>query len=99
MQETRFFRDTSYAERRGFLRLQTHFTDYGVYEDGDFVHPEGIVSVMIERGGKHPFTRLDFSHGGRLHIRQFFYAFGKRTIPRLARQFVTDVLAEVRTSD
>lgn len=81
--------DYSYGERRGFLRM--HGTQgnerCGYWENGEFMHPNGIVSVYRDT----KFTRFDFMFGDRMHTRQWERAWGDRTIPRLAREFVNDI--------
>jgi hypothetical protein len=82
------FTDWSYAERRGFLRMHSHGNEnIGFYQMGEFMHPNGIVTVYCQED----FTRLDFMHGDRLHTRQWERRWGDRTIPKLARQFVSDI--------
>lgn len=91
MSRTTQFSNQSYSERRGFLRMHSYGTSLsGQYDLGDFMDPRGIVSVY--RQCDPDFLRLDFMHGGRFYSRQWEEYFGDRTIPRLARQFITDIL-------
>jgi hypothetical protein len=86
------FTDWSCAERRGFLRMHSHGNENtGFYQMGEFMHPNGIVTVYCQED----FTRLDFMHGDRLHTRQWERRWGDRTIPSLARQFVQDIFASI----
>lgn len=86
------FYDYSYAERRGFLRMHSHGDDrIGYYQMGEFMHPDGIVTVYCQED----FTRLDFMHGDRMFNRQWERRWGDRTIPKLARQFVQDIQSSI----
>jgi hypothetical protein len=64
---------------------------FGFYQMGEFLHPNGIVTVYQQDD----FTRMDFMHGDRLHTRQWDREWGSRTLPRLARQFVQDIFASM----
>lgn len=83
----------SFAERRGFLRMHSvqGSEKIGFWQMGEFMHPNGIVSVYCQED----FTRLDFMHGDRMHTRQWERRWGDRTIPKLARQFVADIFASI----
>jgi hypothetical protein len=87
------FTDYSYGERRGFLRMHSKQGNerIGYYQMGEFLHPNGIVTVYQQDD----FTRMDFMHGDRLHTRQWDREWGSRTLPRLARQFVQDIFASI----
>jgi hypothetical protein len=63
------FTDYSYGERRGFLRMHSKQGNerIGYYQMGEFLHPNGIVTVYQQDD----FTRMDFMHGDRLHTRQW----------------------------
>lgn len=82
------FSGWSFAERRGFLRLNSFGSGEARYEMGEFMHPKGIVTVYRQED----YTSLQFVHGERIFCRQWDAYWGSRTINKLARQFVADVL-------
>lgn len=83
--------DDSWLARAGSLRIHRHGAAGAYYWTGDFTDPRGLVSVYRQ----HDHTRLDFIHDGRCYARTWQRYFGDRTISRLARAFVTDILAEI----
>lgn len=87
MKQTLLLHDMSLSEKRGFIRMHRHVTPYGDYSMGDFVHPHGIVAIYQQDD----ITRLDYAYNGRLYIRSWPKEWGRRTICKLARQFVDDV--------
>lgn len=81
--------DDSLANRKGFVRMLQHGTGEDAYQTGEFCDPRGIVSIYRQSD----LTRLDFCYAGRLFMRTWERHFGDRTLSRLARAFVSDVLS------
>lgn len=79
----------SWSIGRGNLRMFTHEAPAAVYYTGEFIDPRGIATVYRQEG----LTRLDFVHAGRRHSRSWQKSFGDRTIARLCRAFITDLLS------
>jgi hypothetical protein len=79
----------SWAVGRGNLRMFEHGNDPNLYWTGEFVDPRGIATIYRQEG----VTRIDFVRAGRCHSRSWKKAFGDRTIARLARAFITDLLS------
>lgn len=80
--------NSSYALGRGFSRLRRHPKGW---VDGAVVCAHGVVLVYSDGpGGSH--SRLDFAHGGRIHLRSLW---GKHISPRrlvtLARRFAAEI--------
>jgi hypothetical protein len=84
----RAFTDYSCAIR-GFMRWTRVGTDY---EEGEYVHPAGIVTVLRQWGTYKPCVRMDFAHGGRLHIRTWSRNYSRRGCAMFADRFVRDIL-------
>lgn len=81
----------SFSPDAGMLRLCSHETSRGEkWWSGDFVDYRGIVSVMRERR----FLRLDAVANNRCHTRSWRGYYGDRTVARLARAFLSDLLGE-----
>ena len=83
--------DDSVGNRQGFLRMLRSGEGDSAYWTGDYVHPLGIVSVYRD----YRFTRLDFAAHDRLYMRSWRTHFADRTLHRLSRDFVTDILSDV----
>ena len=82
------YRDDSLAVGRGMLRLTEHGNDEtGRYFTGDYMDPRAFVSVYMGDD----YTRLDVVSAGRLFMRAWDRSFSRRTLPQLARQFLSDV--------
>jgi hypothetical protein len=80
----------------GMLRLMTHKSDrHGDWWSGDFVDYRGIVSIQMEQ----KFTRLDAVANGRCHTRSWRRAYGDRTVAKLCRAFLTDLLGAPASAD
>lgn len=82
--------DDNTSTRDGWLRMSQHGKPDALYSMGEFVDRRGFVSVYRQ----HDLTRLDAIAGGRMHIRTWQRYFGDRTISRLCRAFLTDLLGE-----
>lgn len=81
--------DWSWTVGGGALRLSKHEGSRGEpWWTGDFLDPRGIVTVYRQSD----VVRLDYVVGGRCHSRSWHRYFGERTIARLARAFITDIL-------
>lgn len=75
---------------RGYLMLHRHGgPEHGYYWTGAFMHPRGIVQVYRQ----HDYTRLSFADGLRVCHRSWERYWGDRTISRLAREFIQDLLS------
>lgn len=79
----------SYALGDGHLLLSKLETSSGPYWRGEFLDGRGIVAIYRQSD----WTSLSFAHEGRAHNRSWRRYFGDRTIARLSRAFITDVLA------
>lgn len=84
--------DDSWLVRAGSLRIHRHGAAGAYYWKGDFTDPPGLGSLYRQ----HDHTRLDFIHDGRCYARAWQRYFGDRTISRLTRAFVTDIIADSR---
>lgn len=67
-----------------YLMLNKH----GNWWSGWYYHPRGIVAVYREGG----YTRLSLSDGCRVCHRSWARYWGDRTISRLAREFIRDLI-------
>lgn len=77
--------------KRGWLRLNVHKSEYGTYHTGDFLHPDGFISVYRQdpdSAFKKGYTRLDAIKDGRLVVRQWQKRLGERSIYREARELL-----------
>lgn len=81
--------DYGYANRDGALSLYVNGTEPNTWQSGVFYHPNGIVEVYREA----KITRLAFAHAERVFHRTWLRSWGDRSIYRLAREFVADVLS------
>ena len=81
--------DWSWSLGDGRLRMYVHTSKAEKYYTGEFVDPRGIATVYRENG----ITRIDFAHQGRCYSRSWQRAYGDRTIARLCRAFITELLS------
>jgi hypothetical protein len=76
-------------------RIATQTTKDGEsWEVGTVLTPNGIVDVYAQDD----YTRLDFVHAGRLHIRTYRKRYGKRGIVTLAGRMARDISANAKLS-
>jgi hypothetical protein len=83
------FDDGFTISKRGMLRIFSAGAPDMRYWLGDFIDERGTVTVYRQNN----LVRLDFAVGRRLHTRTWQSYFGDRTIARLARAFISDVLS------
>jgi hypothetical protein len=82
--------DWSWSVGAGSLTLTKHGSaSPGWYWTGEFLHPSGFVRVYRQKD----LTRIDFITDGRGYSRSWQKDWGDRTINRLAREFVAEILA------
>lgn len=81
--------DYHYAIGAGYLRLHKHMLDDGDYwHDGTFFDPRGIVDVYRQEDH----TRISVCVGGYGYHRSWKKTYGDRTLARLCRAFLTDIV-------
>lgn len=71
----------------------------GTYEEAVLQLPQGIVSIYLQghRTITAPYSRVFFVHNGRSYSRSWRHRFTRKTIRRLARQFVEEITATTPT--
>jgi hypothetical protein len=79
----------SFHVGNGMLRMYSHNDGRDVYWDGEFIDGRGIVSILRQAD----YLRLDFATGGRCYTRHWDKYYGDRTVRRLCRAFITDILS------
>lgn len=79
--------DDSVSLARGFVRLHEQRHHESRWWNGDYIGPEGMVSIYMQDD----LTRLDYGHNGRLHMRTFEGRFTQRGLPRVCRKFIAEV--------
>lgn len=82
--------DDGFAIGDGLLRMTQAGSDEYPYSVGEFTEKRGTVTVYRQND----LTRLNFAHGERVHMRTWECCFRDRTIARIARAFISDVLAK-----
>lgn len=80
-----------WAVSRGYLSMGNWQGEQKSYRQGVFRHPIGLVEVY-EQIGSCSYVSLRFRHAGRDHCRSWKTSWGDKTIARLAREFVGDVV-------
>lgn len=91
----REYTDDSFAiSKAGFTRWSCHDPKYD-YESGELVTREGSVTMYMQGGDvRSRFTQINFSYGGRLHMRTYRKRYTRRGVVTKAKQFVADVCDE-----
>jgi hypothetical protein len=87
---TPHFDDGFTIGKQGMLRLFSAGAPDLRYWLGEFMDERGTVTVYRQ----HNLVHLDFAVGRRVHTRTWQSYLGDRTIARLARAFISDVLAQ-----
>ena len=82
------FYESDFAVGNGYCLLFVHSNGDETYHTGEVYDPRGIVTVY--RQFDH--TNLRLVHEGRHYSRSWSCYYGKRTILRLARAFLTDIV-------
>lgn len=82
------FKQVDYALGRPFLAAM--YTD-GQGRNGLYASPQGYVRIFESRG-RHSSTFMLLIHDGRTFSRNWNTTWGDRTLARLAREFVEDVV-------
>jgi hypothetical protein len=88
--KTPHFDDGFTLDQGGMLRMFSAGDPHLPYWLGDFIDARGTVTVYRQ----HDLVRLDFAVGRRVHTRTWRAYFGDRTIAKLARALISDVLAK-----
>lgn len=81
--------DYHFAIGAGYLQLSKHtLNDGDYYHTGTFFDPRGIVDVYRQEDH----TRISVCVGGYGYHRSWNKAYGDRTLARLCRAFLTDIV-------
>ena len=83
------FEDYEWSFGRPYLSLG-QWTEHGSRES-HYHHPMGLVEVS-EWPGRNFITAMRFIHGGFSHNRRWETSWGDKTLARLAREFIEDVI-------
>lgn len=83
------FEQQKWALSRSYLSMDAW---RGESRDGHFFSPHGFVRVWMSRNPRWIRTALTFIHDGRTYDRRWKTLFGDRTIARLARELVEEVV-------
>lgn len=91
------YTDTHYqVAKLGYIVWdQTPDSSGGTYEEATLQLPQGIVSIYMQGHLEvtRPYSRVFFVHNGRSYSRAWRHRFTRKTIRRLAWQFVEEVTA------
>ena len=82
------FEQVDWAAGRSYLVMGCW---QGSYREGTYRHPVGLVEVY-EQVGSTPMTSLRFRHRGRDWVRRWSRTWGDKTIARLSREFIEDII-------
>ena len=75
---------------RGFSRI----TEHGRWTSGEVATHHGFVTVYAQEN----YSRLDFVHGGRLHMRRIDVCYTPRGLARAAHRFASEIANNKSTS-
>jgi hypothetical protein len=88
---TQDFTEERFAMSRGYLSMQSGKDGF---RRGQYHHPEGIVQVYESITFRGERTSLYLTRNGLAVSRNWQTAWGDRTISRLAREFIEDIINE-----
>lgn len=88
---TRDYEEGRYSFRRGYLTMQRAGE---CFRRGQYHHPEGIVEVFESLSVRGERTSLYLTRNGLSISRTWQAAWGDKTIARLAREFMEDIISE-----
>lgn len=83
------YEEYSYTLGRSYLSMG-HNKDG--WREGIFNHPEGLVRVFESYSPRHQVTSMFYIRDGRSHHRRWPTVWGDKTLARLARELVEDVV-------
>lgn len=79
---------------RNINRIMQQRSPHGDWLDGEIVTIHGIVSIQAQTGGSGAFTRFDFVHDGKLHIKTIQRYYSERGISMLAKKFAESIIKD-----
>lgn len=90
MIKTTDFTEGNWALSRSYLSTGPWEEGNGSYRQSVFRHPRGLVEIYEQNGRE--MTNMRLRHGAREYWRHWDKLWGEKTVARLAREFIEDVV-------
>jgi hypothetical protein len=84
------YEENVYVLSRSYLSMKSR--EEGGWREGHFNHPEGLVRVFESATPRQRVTAMFFVHQGYSHSRRWETIWGDKTLARLARELVEEVV-------